>query len=55
MSSEEEDKVLFTRYGIIGYSGSVGSPNAAINSIGSTPDNSTPSSEMGDDVDMMAL
>lgn len=50
MSSEAEDKVLFSRYGIIGYDGSVGTPDAAIDSIGTTPDNSTPSSEMGDDV-----
>lgn len=37
MSSEEEDKVLFTRYGIIGYDGSVGSPDTTIDSIGAAP------------------
>lgn len=42
-------------YHIIGYSGSVGSPDATIDSIGAAPDNSTPSSEMGDDVNLRAL
>ena len=50
MSSEAEDKVLFEMYHIIGYSGSVGTPDATIDSIGAAPDNNTPSSEMDNDV-----
>lgn len=37
MDYEIETQILFSRYGIIGYSGSVGSPDTTIDSIGAAP------------------
>lgn len=52
MDYEIETQILFSRYGIMGYSGSVGSPDTTIYSIGTTPVDIVRSEQMGDDVDL---
>lgn len=37
MDYEIETQILFSRYGIMGYDGSVGSPDTTIDSIGAAP------------------
>lgn len=50
MDYEVETQVLFSRYHILGYDGSVGSPDTTIDSIGAAPADIVHTSEMGDDV-----
>lgn len=47
---ETETQILFSRYSIMGYSGSVGSPDTTIDSIGTTPVDIVRSEQVDSDV-----